>query len=283
VKAILRGLILASIALVSLSGAQSLDSALAYYPFQPGNFWQYDYSTGTQPPSHYAYYTVTIGSDTVMANQKVYRPAVRTRALPWFPSVQYFRLDSAQAAIFQFSTGTQTETLWDSLPAGVAFADTVLGQHIQSRWRISTGAYGYTLSMGLGMTRCLIDEDPTFGSVIGSLSSLVYARIGSTEYGTLMTIAPEAGNQHEAFALYQNYPNPFNPTTTVTYLLPRTENVTLALFDLLGREVLIIESGLRSAGLHSVAVNGSNLASGVYFCRLIAGQLTSTRKLVVAK
>jgi hypothetical protein len=137
--------------------------------------------------------------------------------------------------------------------------------------------------MGLGMTRCLIDEDPTFGSVIGSSSSLVYAKIGSREYGTLMNVPLEAGNQIEAFALYQNYPNPFNPTTTITYSLPRTEDVTLALFDLLGREVLIIKSGLQSGGLHSVTVNGSNLASGVYFCRLIAGQLTSTLKLIIAK
>ncbi|MCX6121268.1 MAG: C25 family cysteine peptidase [Ignavibacteriales bacterium] len=87
----------------------------------------------------------------------------------------------------------------------------------------------------------------------------------------------------ESFALKQNYPNPFNPTTVIVYQLPAQSNVTLIVFDMLGREVKTLVNDRQSAGLHSVIFNASGLTSGVYFYRLQAGSFTETKKLLFLK
>lgn len=69
------------------------------------------------------------------------------------------------------------------------------------------------------------------------------------------------------FALSQNYPNPFNPTTQLSFQLPEAGNVSLIVYDVLGRQVATLASGYREAGHHSVTWNASSEASGVYFAR----------------
>ena len=74
----------------------------------------------------------------------------------------------------------------------------------------------------------------------------------------------------ESFALHQNYPNPFNPSTLVQFDLPEAGNVSLIVYDLLGREVAALVDGYVPAGYHRVTwntVNGS-LSTGLYFVRL---------------
>jgi photosystem II stability/assembly factor-like uncharacterized protein len=83
--------------------------------------------------------------------------------------------------------------------------------------------------------------------------------------------------------LYQNYPNPFNPLTTISYDLPWDAVVSLRVFDVLGKEVLLLVDGTVQAGYHSVMLDATNLASGMYFYRLSAGPLTDVKKFVVVK
>ncbi len=85
------------------------------------------------------------------------------------------------------------------------------------------------------------------------------------------------------FALRQNYPNPFNPGTTITFELPKASHVTLNVFDVLGREVSVVVSERRDAGVHEVMIDGSGLASGVYFYRLQAGEFLSTKRMLVVR
>jgi hypothetical protein len=85
------------------------------------------------------------------------------------------------------------------------------------------------------------------------------------------------------FALLQNYPNPFNPSTTMKYELPKSSMVRLSVYDMLGREVSVLVSKRMDAGVHEVKFDGSNLASGVYFYRLQAGDFVQAKRLVIAK
>lgn len=94
---------------------------------------------------------------------------------------------------------------------------------------------------------------------------------------------PEKGEIPTAFALKQNYPNPFNPGTTIIYDLPRSSNVTLAVFDLLGREVSVVVNEVVNAGYHEVSFDASSLASGVYMYRLHAGDFVSTKKMLILR
>ncbi len=85
------------------------------------------------------------------------------------------------------------------------------------------------------------------------------------------------------FSLGPNYPNPFNPVTVISYDLPVTTQVSLKVYDLLGKEITALVDGMQDAGFKSVEFDASNLASGVYLYRLQAGDFVATRKLVVVK
>jgi hypothetical protein len=84
-------------------------------------------------------------------------------------------------------------------------------------------------------------------------------------------------------ALFPTFPNPFNAATTITYSLPRAGQVSLRVFDLLGREVAVLKDGFSAAGTYRIMFDGSALASGIYFARLDAGRFSETKKLVVMK
>jgi len=85
------------------------------------------------------------------------------------------------------------------------------------------------------------------------------------------------------FALSQNYPNPFNPITTIEYSLPITSNVTIDIYNLRGELVTELINEIRQAGTHRLNWDASDLSTGIYFYRLIAGSFHSTRKMVLLK
>lgn len=86
-----------------------------------------------------------------------------------------------------------------------------------------------------------------------------------------------------AFSLEQNYPNPFNPSTVIKYQLPVSGEVTLAVYDLLGRQVAVLVSEKLAAGRYSREWNPADIPSGVYFCRLNAGSFSQTKKIILMK
>jgi len=85
------------------------------------------------------------------------------------------------------------------------------------------------------------------------------------------------------FSLSQNYPNPFNPSTVINYELPSSNFVTLKIYDLVGKEVATLVNEKLDAGRYSVKFNGSNLASGMYFYKISAGNFTFVKKMVLIK
>jgi hypothetical protein len=85
------------------------------------------------------------------------------------------------------------------------------------------------------------------------------------------------------FHLAQNYPNPFNPSTTIAYSVRRESIVRLTVFDLLGREVSTLARGEHLPGHYSVAFDGSNLAAGVYYYTMRAGNTIATKSCILLK
>jgi hypothetical protein len=86
-----------------------------------------------------------------------------------------------------------------------------------------------------------------------------------------------------AMALANVFPNPFNPTTIIKYDLPTSSHVSLKIFNTLGQEVTTLVDDVQDAGYKSVEFNASNLASGVYFYRLQAGDFVQTKKFVLLR
>lgn len=86
-----------------------------------------------------------------------------------------------------------------------------------------------------------------------------------------------------AYLLFQNYPNPFNPSTTISYDLPEQSNVTLRVFDVLGREVKTLVEGEQQAGRYDVPFVAGNLSSGVYFYQLRANDFRETKRMIIVR
>ncbi|MBN4057149.1 T9SS type A sorting domain-containing protein [bacterium AH-315-J21] len=91
-----------------------------------------------------------------------------------------------------------------------------------------------------------------------------------------------------SFELSQNYPNPFNPSTKINYTLASKSLVTLEVYNVLGQTVKTLISGVREAGVWEVtwdgdSDNGSQVASGMYFYKLTAGDFVQTRKMLLMK
>jgi len=85
------------------------------------------------------------------------------------------------------------------------------------------------------------------------------------------------------FALEQNYPNPFNPATTIGFTIPTTSNVSLKIFNVLGKEVTTLVNETKSAGNYSVRFNATGLSSGIYFYKLTTDNFTATKKFTLLK
>jgi hypothetical protein len=117
---------------------------------------------------------------------------------------------------------------------------------------------------------------------------------GSVTFAKLSPLTRGASNggstaveEYEAivtrYALHQNYPNPFNPSTTISYDILSASEVSLKIYDLLGREVATLFNGQQPAGRHSVTFDARDLASGVYLCRLSSANFAATTRLLLMK
>ena len=92
-----------------------------------------------------------------------------------------------------------------------------------------------------------------------------------------------SGQSVDNFIITQNYPNPFNPVTYIKFTLPKSEFVTLKVYDILGIEVKTLVSSKLYAGEHQVTFDGSGLASGIYYYEIIVDENREIRKMVLLK
>jgi len=109
--------------------------------------------------------------------------------------------------------------------------------------------------------------------------------VASGPRGTTVGVIDKA-SVPAAYLLLQNYPNPFNPVTTVSFVISSASGgsfVTLKVYDVLGREVATLVNEVKEPGEYTVAWNASNASSGLYFCRMVAGEFVQTKKMVVGK
>lgn len=101
--------------------------------------------------------------------------------------------------------------------------------------------------------------------------------------GTPSAVFSENGLIPDNVFLYQNYPNPFNPATVIMYQISSFSDVTLQIYDALGREVETLVNDRQSAGVYTVTFDGSKYSSGMYFARLTSQGKTQLRKLSLIK
>jgi len=164
---------------------------------------------------------------------------------------------------------------------GSAFADTVLVDPLNVPRTINGGAGSNTLIFdpkGLNVTR----TDSTIA--VPGYAAVTYFNFAIVRIVETTGLTNEAGRSlPECFNLSQNYPNPFNPSTSIGFSLPVPCRVTVKVYDMMGRDVAMLAERFLTAGTHRLEWNASGFVSGVYFCRIQAGEYTAVRKMVLMK
>lgn len=170
------------------------------------------------------------------------------------PAVTWYRLRIATDMAF-------TNTVLDSLVTDTTFSGGQLQPNTTYWWSVAAGNNSGWGPAGSGrMFRTLVT-----GVDEGSEEEQPGARLPAE------------------FMLHQNYPNPFNPTTVVRYELPVTAYVTLKVHNMLGQEVATLVDEALQAGRYTIVWRADGMASGIYYCRLQAGGMSATRKLILMR
>jgi len=113
-----------------------------------------------------------------------------------------------------------------------------------------------------------------------------FPTLGVIDFSPYRFVTGESNNSKEipsGFRLFDAYPNPFNPTVNIKYQIANSSNVVLKIYDISGKEVAELINMKQLPGVYEVQWSASDFSSGVYFCRLDAGGLADTKKLVLIK
>jgi CubicO group peptidase (beta-lactamase class C family) len=144
-------------------------------------------------------------------------------------------------------------------------------------WRIGANSLvGYILGTGENVGAIILTNRRYDDGIIEIVLELL-------SYGIITDIEKEITNSSKNFFLSQNYPNPFNPSTTIEFDLPKSEFVELKVYNILGKEVSTLVSNKLNQGNHTYIFDGKNLASGVYYYQLIAGDYREIKKMILLK
>jgi len=277
--------------------AVSRAASQGYYPLEVGNRWDFG-ELDPPPPGHYTLvFSRQIVGDSLMPNGQIY--AIMSVGccqdyLRQSGDTVYLYRDGTDQLLYNFaaSDGDTVNVEYspgDTTVTVVHIGYAVVFNRVRKTWdyhvfpRHSSAEGWWTIADSVGETY-EFDE--------GGLSAyLMGAIINSVEYGTINGIPARKDADPDAFHLLQNYPNPFNPETVVSFQLSVVSEVKLMICDILGREVATLVNELKQPGTYSVTVNGSKLASGVYFCRMEArpadggksGTFIAVKKLVIAR
>ncbi|RKY91504.1 MAG: hypothetical protein DRQ01_07605 [Ignavibacteriae bacterium] len=143
-------------------------------------------------------------------------------------------------------------------------------------------------------TQTLGSDLSNFNVSLSSYGSAVYTISILEEMVNLPPIPPIVSVDDQVavipanFHLYQNFPNPFNPSTTIRYSIVEPGNVSIKIYDVLGREVKTLVNEVKTVGTYSSTWNGYNnfgnkVSSGIYFYRMESGSFIEAKKMILLK
>ena len=141
----------------------------------------------------------------------------------------------------------------------------------------NTGTYSWVVESTDSSTQCLIKITNVDDVLVYDISDAVFIIDIPTGVEELENGIPTE------FDLSQNYPNPFNPVTSINYHVSEASLVSIKVYDLIGREVAILVNEVKQPGIYQVSFGTENLASGVYFYKMTAGDFSSVRKMNLLK
>jgi len=194
-------------------------------------------------------------------------------SLTSFPQ-QMLELSDSNVAVCYFSTPSGIRIF---SPTGelLKYYSAVTGN--RGVWQLASGNFLTTNASGIH------EIDSSSGNLIRTIHASANLQYITLYHPTEVSVG-EGRKLPKTFSLSQNYPNPFNPKTVIGFSLLATENVTLKIYDIFGKEVTtLIQNKRLGKGEHEAEFDGSKLNSGVYFYRFNAGKFSETKKLLLIK
>ncbi|MBK8553733.1 MAG: T9SS type A sorting domain-containing protein [Ignavibacteria bacterium] len=296
---------------------QSVDShawdttAAKYYPLSVGNvyvFNKYDLWFSCNTHEILATYYVHISNTTLKPNGKTYYQFSGWWNLVGFgsPSWTYQRIDSNSMNVYAYDSVNNSEFLHDSLSGTVntnfdcerlnfiqphgwyeridqmtIFNSVRNRRQFQCSGPIIAGTY-YYLVEGIGFTGfsiCELGSGEEYKLKGCVLDGIVYGDTALTSIHQNENLIPDK------FSLSQNFPNPFNPVTDIPYSLSEDRFVTLKVYDVSGNEIATLVNEKQTSGTYSYQFSTVNyqLASGIYFYKLEAGDFSETKRMILLK
>jgi len=213
----------------------------------------------------------------------------------------YFGLYPSEFEVVQYNEQIERDTCWEWTPPRSLFRECIdLSEisflNIQDRkgqqtemFQTTSGSGNKTIKMfALNFGFVSIKYQNDFMGEIWSIvrSTVKGAIINGIIYGDtslVVSIGSEEKSIANEFKLGQNYPNPFNPTTNIEFNIPKTIKVSIAVFDILGRNIITLLDEEMAPGEYTIPFDASNLGSGIYFYVLKTNNFIQSRKMVLIK
>jgi hypothetical protein len=276
-----------------------------YNPLQVGNTWQYYYADNNE------YWTTTVVKDSIINGKQYFKKVYYEVDPPTRNFITWERNDTISGVSFMldFEDVNMNGDYLEELPVDslenpywsryntykYSFNDpflwsgekTVLVE--DTSWVIIEGdtvisRYFEILELFWGET--IVDR---FGIISNwSESPLRYctgAIVNGKKYGTIVSVEKANDEKPSDYKLENNYPNPFNPQTTIEYKIKKADHVTFKVYDLLGKEIVVLIDEYKNAGDYKIEFNANQLrlTSGAYFYVLKAGSYTAVKKMILIK
>ena len=153
---------------------------------------------------------------------------------------------------------------------------------------LSFSTAGTTIPAGCGTLMKLILAADSEVTGVSGIMFTVPSGLTNIDFEAILTISPNGSNIPDEFSISQNYPNPFNPVTSIAFDVDKLDEISLAVYDLSGKEVITLASGTFMPGSYIVnwnAVNnvGDAIASGMYLYRYMTSDKAIVRKMLYLK
>lgn len=279
---------------------------LSYFPLRIGNSWQYQVTPleATGPELEHTEFLQVMDA-LEMANGKIYFEIINN----YTAQSEYVRIDTTFLKVYRYAISDEEPEGFEVLLYDLNRPryDHQPVPHLDSLYfkvfnpHAPTGNWGdddhaldhywgeeesliFRLSSTVGLS---YKRDP-FTS--GDTSQLIYANIDGIEYGEFL-VGIESDKEPlvpTQYLVLNSFPNPFNPSTTIQYSLPHMSDVQLAIYDMNGKKMRSYSGSEHPAGWGTFIWDGKNaqgerVSAGIYFCSVIAGDLSRTIKMVLIK
>jgi hypothetical protein len=202
----------------------------------------------------------------------------------------WVNINSWNYSVFKGRQGNHPKIIWGTYPG----SGTVTNYKVYRRVQLGSWSLWKTVSSTI---REAIDSTFTISTNGGNNWKLDYKVTaiisGTGETGDSNTITYKANNpffgkdqtgiESFTYELYDNYLNPFNPTTLIKYSIADATDVSLAVYDILGREIKILVNERKEPGNYEILFNADELSSGVYIYRMTTDKFTSVKEMILLR